>query len=221
MNTNQGNQILILNCCYSGAATRGFASKQDLSPRLINENRAILTSSIPWQSFSNRQKYDLSIYTHYLVKGLKTGLADYDHDNDRLISVNDLYRYVKRKLRESGLKQELELLAYGKAREIYLTTRKETRELESASNSHNIAVLIESEQDELTNLNLLTDIPLIIQALKSKNSNIRQRATEILGDMQSEDAVLVLSQLLLEDENINVRSSAAEALGEIYEKQGA
>ena len=218
MNTNQANQILILDCCYSDSATRDAAHSEDLSPRLISENRAILTSSIPWQSFSNRQESELSVYTHYLVQGLKTGLADSDHDG--LISVGDLYRYVKRKLRERGLEQEPELLASGKAREIYLTTARR-RELKSLRSSQNIAVRKKPEQEEIANLNQLTDIQLLLQALKSQSSNIRQRAAEILGNLQSEDAVLVLAQLLSEDENLDVRSAAAEALGKIYEKQGA
>ena len=208
MNANQGNQILILDCCYSGTVTKVFSRQRDLVSQSIIRNRAILASSIPLQAFSNQQESNLSVYTHCLVQGLKTGLADSDHDG--LISINDLYQYVKRELQKRGLEQKPELFVTGKAIDIYLTTAKKGGKSDF--------VKIKKEED--TNLRQSVDIPLLIQSLKSQDSSIRRKVIEMLGNTQSEDATLTLSQLLLEDEDADVRGAAADALGKIYQKQG-
>ena len=37
------NQVVILNCCYSGAVSQDFSKPRDLAYQLINQNRSILT----------------------------------------------------------------------------------------------------------------------------------------------------------------------------------
>ncbi|MCA6622883.1 MAG: caspase family protein [Pseudanabaena sp. M165S2SP1A06QC] len=208
MNANQGNQILILDCCYSGTVTKEFSRQRDLISQSIIRNRAILTSSVPLQAFSNQQESNLSVYTHCLVQGLKTGLADSDQDG--IISINDLFQYVKRELEKKGLEQKPELFLTGKSIDIYLTTAKKVGKSD----------FVKIKKKEDTNLRQSVDIPLLIQSLKSQNPSVRRKAIEILGNTRSEDAALILPQLLLEDEDADVRGAAAEALGKIYEKQG-
>ena len=90
-------QVIILDCCFSGAFSPGTKGEDDISlnfekVQLGGEGRAVLTSSTSTQySFE-------SVYTPYLVQGIETGEAD--ENNDGFISVNELHQYVQRKVQE-------------------------------------------------------------------------------------------------------------------------
>jgi branched-chain amino acid transport system substrate-binding protein len=92
-------QVLILDCCYSGAFAEGMSAKDDGVVDIKNQlgsgqGRAVLTSSTSIQySFEG-------VYTQYLVEGLRTGAADKDQDGE--ISVDELHNYAKTKVQESG-----------------------------------------------------------------------------------------------------------------------
>ncbi|NEO20659.1 MULTISPECIES: CHAT domain-containing protein [unclassified Moorena] len=94
-------QVVILDCCFSAAFRKGLLVKDDGSVDLQNqlggEGRAILASSTDY-SFSQLDK-QLSIYTQYLVEGIETGKADLNRD--RVISLDELHKYIKNKIRET------------------------------------------------------------------------------------------------------------------------
>jgi EAL domain-containing protein (putative c-di-GMP-specific phosphodiesterase class I) len=97
-------QSIILDCCFSGAFDPNLAAKDDnsvdLQGQLGAEGRVVMASSSHMQlSFGNKENSSLSVYTSYLVEGLKTG--DADLDNDGAISVRDLHQYICSKARES------------------------------------------------------------------------------------------------------------------------
>ncbi len=95
-------QIIILDCCFSGALVQGMPIKGELNiqEELGGKGRAILTSSSPIEySFESEDK-DLSIYTKYLVEGIETGAAD--QDGDQLISVNELHEYASERVKEAA-----------------------------------------------------------------------------------------------------------------------
>jgi hypothetical protein len=102
-NTGSKRQVLILDSCFSGAIAEGLTgksagSKVDIQRELGGEGRAILTSSSAVQESFHMQGYDLSIYTHYLIDGIKTGAAD--QNGNGYISVDELHEYVKNKLEQ-------------------------------------------------------------------------------------------------------------------------
>ena len=95
-------QIIILDCCFSGALVQGMPIKGEfnIQEELGGKGRAILTSSSPIEySFESEDK-DLSIYTKYLVEGIETGAAD--QDGDQLISVNELHEYASERVKEAA-----------------------------------------------------------------------------------------------------------------------
>jgi branched-chain amino acid transport system substrate-binding protein len=95
-------QIIILDCCFSGALVQGMPIKGEfnIQEELGGKGRAILTSSSPIEySFESEDK-DLSIYTKYLVEGIETGAAD--KDGDQLISVNELHEYASERVKEAA-----------------------------------------------------------------------------------------------------------------------
>ena len=96
-------QVIILDCCFSGAFGNLLAKDDDtinLETVLGAEGRVVLTSSSSIQySFEQRDR-ELSLYTHYLVEGIRTGAAD--ANSDGAISVQDLHQYASRKVQEES-----------------------------------------------------------------------------------------------------------------------
>ncbi|MBD2594867.1 SUMF1/EgtB/PvdO family nonheme iron enzyme [Nostoc spongiaeforme FACHB-130] len=97
-------QVVILDCCFSGAFAKGLTAKDidniDLEQKLGGEGRAILTASSSTQYAFESDGLNLSIYTHYLVEGIEKGAADLDGDG--LIAVDELHKYTKSKVQEAS-----------------------------------------------------------------------------------------------------------------------
>lgn len=95
-------QVIILDCCYSGAIAKGMSVKDDgalnIQEQLGGKGRAILTASTSTQYAFEQEGFELSVYTHYLVEAIRTGAAD--QDNDGWISIDELHSYVSRKIKE-------------------------------------------------------------------------------------------------------------------------
>ncbi|MGI5455690.1 caspase, EACC1-associated type [Streptomyces sp. CA-249302] len=93
-------KVLILDCCYSGAFPAGRISKADTAVHALERfqgcGRTVLTASDATQySFEGNQAYGQaaqSVFTRYLVQGLRDGSADLDGDGD--ITLDELYGYV-------------------------------------------------------------------------------------------------------------------------------
>ena len=92
-------QVAILDCCHSGAFPKGMKAKDigTVDIKLGGEGRAILTAADSSQYAFEQEGFDLSLYTHFLVEGLKTGAADRDEDGN--VSVDELHVYVEGKVK--------------------------------------------------------------------------------------------------------------------------
>lgn len=97
-------QVIILDCCFSGAIATGMTAKDDgsidLQEQLGGRGRAILTSSSSTQYSFEQEDSELSIYTRYLVEGINTGAADTDGDGQ--ISIDELHEYASNKVQEAS-----------------------------------------------------------------------------------------------------------------------
>ena len=95
-------QVVILDSCFSGAFAEGMSAKDDgtidIRQQLGGEGRAVLTSSTSTQYSFEEEGQDLSIYTRFLVEGIKSGEAD--RDRDEFISIDELHEYASEKVRE-------------------------------------------------------------------------------------------------------------------------
>jgi WD40 repeat protein len=93
-------KILVLDCCYSGAFPARRMTKADTTvhalERFQGRGRTVLTASDATQySFEGDRpqgQASQSVFTRYLVAGLRDGSADLDGDGD--ITVDELYSYV-------------------------------------------------------------------------------------------------------------------------------
>jgi len=98
-------KILILDC-YSGAFPAGRTAKADSAvhslDKLRGRGRVVLTASdateYAFEGDSIRGQGHGSVFTKYLVEGMRTGRADLDGDGD--ISLTELYSYAHDKVIE-------------------------------------------------------------------------------------------------------------------------
>lgn len=114
-------QVVILDCCYSGAFAAGWQPKSgglvDIKRELGGEGRAILTSSTALQkSFEHEGS---GIYTRFLVEGLETGAAD--TDGTGTISILELHDYAKEKVQAAKPAMKPEIYSHKEGFNIILT----------------------------------------------------------------------------------------------------
>jgi|GEM_PF-2659837 len=94
-------QVVLLDCCYrqsSSAALAEHTSSVNLPQYLGGAGRTILASATQSQPTFMHKGSDLSLYTFYLVEGLRTGAADQNCDG--LVSIEEWYAYAKRKAKQ-------------------------------------------------------------------------------------------------------------------------
>lgn len=95
-------KVLILDCCYSGAFPAGAKGDTEVHAleRFRGRGRTVLTASDSTQYSFEGDRIDgdaqQSVFTRYLVAGLRDGTADLDGDGD--ITVDELYRYVRERV---------------------------------------------------------------------------------------------------------------------------
>ncbi|MEO0803957.1 MAG: caspase family protein [Cyanobacteria bacterium J06642_2] len=103
-NSRCRRQVVILDCCYSGAFDPALQPKDDCAVDLLSElgaeGRVVLTSSSSTELSFEQQDADLSIYTRYLVEGIETGAAD--SDGNGFVSVLELHEYATSKVKETA-----------------------------------------------------------------------------------------------------------------------
>ncbi len=147
-NSRSKREIVILDCCFSGAFAEGMTAKDegfvDVRNQLGGEGRAILTSSTSTQLSFVEQGAETSTYTRYIVEGLETGVAD--RDEDGWISVDELHEYAKSRVQEvaPAMKPEIYairegfkiLLAKAPSDDPHLIYRREVEYLISAGDGH-------------------------------------------------------------------------------------
>jgi peptide/nickel transport system substrate-binding protein len=103
-------QILILDCCFSGAFARGGKGDMDLQQRLSGQGRgrAVLTASRAGEySFEGRplpgQAVAGSVFTAALIEGMRTGAAD--ADGDGYITLDEAYSFAYDRVQSRGSEQ--------------------------------------------------------------------------------------------------------------------
>jgi len=112
-NSRSKREVVILDCCFSGAFAEGMLARDDgfvdVKNQLGGEGRAVLTSSTSTQYSFEQQGTDISTYTRYIVEGLETGVADGDQNG--WISVDELHEYAAKKVQESTPAMKPEIYA--------------------------------------------------------------------------------------------------------------
>lgn len=117
-NSSSMRQVVILDGCFSRLSLPEEITATDdcpveLKTQLGGEGRAILTSFTSTQDSSVLTEFDHSVYTRYLVEGMRTGAADLNRDGS--ISVEELHQYASNKVQIAApaLKPEFYAVADG------------------------------------------------------------------------------------------------------------
>lgn len=96
--------VVILDCCYSAAFAEGVSAKDDgeypVQENLGGKGRAILTACDSVQYSFEQKDSELSVYTQYLVEGIRTGAADLDGNGQ--ITAEKLSKYATQKVQEKS-----------------------------------------------------------------------------------------------------------------------
>lgn len=92
-----GTTIILLDCCHSGA----FKTGEDVAQRLAGGGRFVITSCRTGELANDADAQNhASMFTHWLVEGLRGGAPD--EDGDGLIGLEGLYDFLFSRLRELG-----------------------------------------------------------------------------------------------------------------------
>ncbi|AFY39696.1 Sulphatase-modifying factor protein [[Leptolyngbya] sp. PCC 7376] len=108
-------QIVILDCCFSGAFDPQSNAMADNSVDLRQmvgttgaDGRVAFASSSGLEYSFERKGMDLSIYTRFLVEGIKTGAGDLDEDG--AIRADELHDYVSQRVRDAEPKMKPKII---------------------------------------------------------------------------------------------------------------
>jgi len=125
-NSLSKRQVLIMDCCYSGAFERG--TKGQIGKLAIHEatfggrGRIVLTASdktqYAWEGNRVIGETKNSLYTHYMIEGLKSGSADLNGDGQ--ITPDELYEYIYTKIIVATPNQKPRKIVYDQQGEIVI-----------------------------------------------------------------------------------------------------
>ncbi len=105
-------QVLLLDCCHSGAIAEGVRAADACAGSLEaftgrGTGKVIITASdsyeFAWEGGETPVAFENSLFTHFLVDGLKTGKADVNEDG--FVTLDELYKYVHGRVLETTPKQ--------------------------------------------------------------------------------------------------------------------
>lgn len=127
-NSRSRRQVLILDCCHSGAFSHGMKGAPGASVGTAaafegtGSGRVVLTATdstqYAWEGNRVVGQAENSVFTHYLIQGLRTGEADGDADGQ--ITLDELYNYVYEQVVDETPMQTPGKWSYGQQGEIIL-----------------------------------------------------------------------------------------------------
>ena len=214
-------QMVILDCCHSGAFARGAKGNVDLALQQRFEpqgrGRVVLTASRSTEySFEGGQasgKSLPSVFTHAIIKGLRTGEAD--RDKDGMITVSDLYRYVYENVRAVESRQTPELWTYGAEGDLVVAHSIRGPVVEPASLPEDLRTTLESPRPRVRAIGVAE----LAELLDSASPSLALAAQKALQKVADEDipSVAELARLALRAP----RTSAANQVHQIIDERAS
>ncbi len=199
-------QVLILDCCNSGAFAKGTKAATGVSIGTASAfegkgyGRVVLTASdstqFAWEGDKVIGTTENSLFTHYLVKGLE---GEADTNGDGRITIDELYDY-----------------AY---EQIVNITPKQTPGKWSYKQQGEITLRLNLKPEDTRPIPLPADL---IAAINSSMASVREVAVGQLQELLrgknlslARSARLALEKIALEDDSRRVAQAAIAALGDI------
>ena len=182
-------QVLILDCCNSGAFSQGTKAATGVSIGTasafeVGYGRIILTASdstqFAWEGDKVIGETDNSLFTHYLVEGLE-GEADLDGDGS--ITVDELYDYAYEKIRLATPKQTPSKFSSKQQGEIVLRQNMRLEDIKPVPLPTPVLDSIENPFSDIR----FGAVQQLIKFLNGKNLGLAHSAREALEKMAAED----------------------------------
>ena len=182
-------QVLILDCCNSGAFAQGTKAATGVSIGTASAfeagyGRIILTASdstqFAWEGDKVIGETDNSLFTHFLVEGLE-GEADLDGDGN--ITVDELYNYSYEKVKQATPKQTPSKFSSKEQGEIVLRQITRIEDIKPVP-------LPEDLIDEIEDLRpyiRLVAVEKLDKLLTGKNIGLARSAREALKRIEKDD----------------------------------
>jgi formylglycine-generating enzyme required for sulfatase activity/uncharacterized caspase-like protein len=179
-------QILILDCCHSGAFAEGMLVKGEL-PNLETsftpvqgKGRIILTASTGRQFAQedpDGRPDQPSLYTHFLVRGLETGEADH---GDGEVQIDELHEYLCEQLRLEAPWQTPTKSGYVEG-QLYIAR---TKVVKPAELPRGLRDAFARSSDLYARLGAVTGLEALLQG---EHSGLAVAAREALAQLQETD----------------------------------
>lgn len=115
-------KVIILDCCFAAAFADGFLTMDDgtvdVGTQLGGEGWVLLTATNSRNYALEQAGEPISVYTRYLVEGLKTGTAA--PEGQESVSVRDLHNYVRAKVKTAAPTMEPSIFNGRQGGEIFI-----------------------------------------------------------------------------------------------------
>ena len=189
-------QVLILDCCNSGAFSQGTKAATGVSIGTATAfeggfGRVILTASdstqFAWEGDKIIGDTDNSLFTHFLVEGLE-GKAD--RDGDGHITVDELYDYAYEKVRLATPKQTPSKFSTRQQGEIVLRQNIRIEDIKAIPLPDD---LIAASRSSLTYVREAA-VRQLDELLKNKNRGLARSARELLEQIAENDDSKIISR---------------------------
>jgi len=204
-------QVLILDCCNSGAFAQGTKAATGVSIGTASAfeggyGRIILTASdstqFAWEGDKVIGETDNSLFTHYLVEGLE---GEADLDGDGRITVDEMYDYAYEKVRIATPKQSPSKFSSKQQGEIVL---RQSMRMEDMKPVPLPTPLLDSIENPFADVRLGA-VQQLTKLLNGKNLGLAHSARE------------ALERVAKEDDSRQVSHAAAQALESIRRAEEA
>lgn len=187
------SQLLILDCCHAGAFERDAKSAgvgMSVGTRDAFEGtgigRVVLTASdatqFALQGDSLVGTPQPSVFTHYLIEALQTGMADTNGDGK--VTIDEIYEYVYRRVLEENPRQTPGKWAYKQHGEIVLARNPQPKARPDLLDHRLIDVLRSDAPHALRE----AAASGLIQCLDDPRPGVALAAKEVLQDFLADDS---------------------------------
>jgi uncharacterized caspase-like protein len=202
-------QVLILDCCNSGAFAQGTKAATGVSIGTASAfeagyGRIILTASdstqFAWEGNQVIGETDNSLFTHFLVQGLE---GEADIDGDGRITVDELYDFAYEKVKLVTPKQTPSKFSSKQQGEIVLRENIRPEDIKPVPLP---AALLDSIENPFSEVRLGA-VRQLTKLLNGKNLGLASSARE------------ALKRIAREDDSRTVSRAALQALGTIHQAE--
>lgn len=217
-------QVLILDCCNSGAFAQGTKAATGTSIGIASAfeagyGRIILTASdstqFAWEGDKIIGETDNSLFTHFLVKGLE---GEADLNSDGRITVDELYDYAYEKVKLATSKQTPSKFSSKQQGEIVLRANIRVEDTRPAQLP---AALLDSLENPFADIRLGA-VQQLIKLSNGKNLGLALSAREALQHIAEKDDSRTVSRAAFQAlESIPQSERLALQKAEVERKAGA